>query len=139
MHYKKKGRETVIRLDENDEILQSLLYVCEKKNIGSAMVRGIGALKAAELAHFDNKEKKYNSKVFEGMYEIVCLTGNITTFDEKPVVHLHMIIANTEYNTYGGHVVQGIVSPTCEITIQELSTKVRREKDVNSGLNLQRF
>ncbi len=139
MHYKKEGEELIVRLDEGDEILQSLTSVCEKLEIESATVRGIGALKAAELAHYDSEEKKYNSKLFEGMFEIVSLSGNISSLEGKPLAHLHMIVADKDYNCFGGHVVRGIVNPTCEIEIQELETKIRREKDTKTGLNLQRF
>ncbi|HID72634.1 TPA: DNA-binding protein [Candidatus Micrarchaeota archaeon] len=139
MHYKRKGKELVVRLDEGDEIVHSLIDICGRNGITSATVTGIGALKAAELGHFDTREKKYNSKVFEGMFEIVSLSGNITVMDDKPLAHLHMVMADTEYNCFGGHVVQGIANPTCELVLRELGTKVRREKDMNTGLNLQRF
>ncbi|MFH1394231.1 MAG: PPC domain-containing DNA-binding protein [Candidatus Micrarchaeota archaeon] len=139
MHYKKKGKELIVRLDEGDEILQSLAQICEKNGIESASVVGIGALEAAELAHFDTLKMKYKSKMFEGMFEIVSLLGNICMLDEKPTAHLHMIIADTQCNCFGGHLVQGIVNPTCEIVIRELGTKVRRENESKTGLNLQRF
>lgn len=139
MDYRKTGKEIVLRLDEGEEILRSVVEVCKKENIGSALVNGIGAVGKAELAHFDTTEKEYNSKVFEGMFEIVSLSGNIAMLNGEPLLHAHIEIADTDFSTYGGHLVQGIANPTCEIVILPLEAKIKREKDEKTGLNLQRF
>jgi len=135
----RKAKEIVLRLDEGEEIVQSVVEICMKENVETALVSGIGAVKKAELAHFDTKEKKYNNKVFEGMFEIASLSGNIAMLNGEPLLHAHIEIADTDFSTYGGHLVQGIVNPTCEIIILPLEAKIRREKDEKTGLNLQRF
>ena len=139
MDYRKSGRELVIRLDEDEEIVESITSICKKENIESALVSGIGAVKKAELAHFDTKEKKYNKKTFEGMFEIASLSGNIAMLEGKPIAHLHIVIAGTDFSTYGGHLMKGITNPTCEIVLLPLETKIKRAKDEKTGLNLQTF
>jgi predicted DNA-binding protein with PD1-like motif len=139
MDYRKSGRELVIRLDEDEEIVESITSICKKENIESALVSGVGAVKKAELAHFDTKKKKYNKKTFEGMFEIASLSGNIAMLDWGPLAHLHIVIADIDLSTFGGHLVKGIADPTCELVILPLETKIKRAKDEKTGLNLQKF
>ncbi len=139
MDYRKSGRELVIRLDEDEEIVKSIISICKKENIESALVSGVGAVKKAELAHFDTKEKKYNKKTLEGMFEIASLSGNVAMLDGEPLAHLHIVIADTDFSTYGGHLMEGIANPTCELVVLPLETKIKRAKDEKTGLNLQRF
>ena len=139
MDYRRSGHEIVLRLDEDEEIVESIASICKKENIESALVSAVGAVKKAELAHFDAKEKRYNKKVFEGMFEIASLSGNIAMLDGELVAHLHIVIADTDFSTYGGHLMKGIANPTCEIVILPLETKIKRAKDEKTGLNLQTF
>lgn len=139
MDYRKSGRELVIRLDEDEEIVEYITAICKKENIESAFVSGVGAVKKAELGHFDTKEKKYSKKTFEGMFEIASLSGNIAMLDGEPVAHLHIVIADTDFSIYGGHLMKGIANPTCEMVVLPLETKIKRAKDEKTGLNLQRF
>jgi len=139
MDYRKSGREIVLRLDEDEEMVESITAICKKENIESALVSAVGALKKAELGHFDTKERKYNTKVFEGMFEIASLNGNIAVLNGEPLAHLHIVIADTDFSTHGGHLMKGVVNPTCEIVILLLETKIKRAKDEKTGLNLQTF
>jgi len=139
MEYRKSGREIVLRLDEDEEVIGYITNICKKENIESAFVSAVGALKKAELGHFDTKEKRYNTKVFEGMFEIASLSGNIAMLGGEPMAHLHIVIADTDFSTHGGHLMKGLVNPTCEVVILPLETKIKRAKDEKTGLNLQRF
>ncbi|MBU0532464.1 DNA-binding protein [Candidatus Micrarchaeota archaeon] len=136
MRYKKGKHEIVLRLDEGEEIMEMLTRICKKENIENAIFSGIGATREIEIAHFDTKEKKYNSKITEGMFEIVSLNGNVTLLDDEPLVHAHIIVANADFTSYGGHLVRAVISPTCEIAIIQFKTKIKREKDEKTGLNL---
>ncbi|MFN7991088.1 MAG: PPC domain-containing DNA-binding protein [Candidatus Micrarchaeia archaeon] len=139
MEYKRTEREILIRLDDGDEIIASLKAVCGKENVASALVSGIGAARKAEIAHFDTKEKRYNTKKFEGMLEIVSLSGNITQLDDGPAAHLHIAISRHDYSTLSGHLMSAEVYPTCEIVLLPYSAKITRKHDGKTGLNLQGF
>jgi predicted DNA-binding protein with PD1-like motif len=139
MEYRRGEKGITLRLDEGDEAVQSILLLCKKEGIRSASLSGIGAVKKAVLAHFDTKEMKYHSELYEGMYEVVSLTGNVTMLGGEPALHAHMVIADTSYKCYGGHLNNAVVNPTLEIVITPLDVEIKREKDEKTGLNLQRF
>ena len=139
MEYRKSARELAIRLDDGDEMVASLKSICKKEKIQSALVSGIGAAKKAEIAHYDTKEKKYNTKKFEGMLEIVSLSGNIAMLEGETVLHLHIVISRDDFSALAGHLMSAEISPTCEIVLILLDTKIERQRDEKTGLNLQSF
>jgi hypothetical protein len=139
MEYRRNKERIVLRLDEGDEIIASLKAVCKKENVESAFVNGIGSAKKAEIAHFDTKEKKYNTKKFEGMLEIVSMNGNITLLDGEPAPHLHIAISRHDYSTISGHLMSAEIYPTCEIVIVPYNIRIERKFDEKTGINLQGF
>ncbi len=139
MDYRKTERGLVIRLDDGDEIVDTLKKLAEREKILSATVTGIGAAKKAEIAHFDTKKKKYNTKKLEGMLEIIALNGNICILDGTPAVHIHIAISRHDFSTLSGHLMNAEVYPTCEIVVTEIGIKIERKFDEKTGLNLQSF
>lgn len=139
MDYRIAKQEAVIRLDDGDEIVSSLKSVCKREGIGSALVSGIGAARKVEIAHYDTRERRYNSIKLEGMLEIVSLSGNISMLGGEPSPHLHMAISKSDFSTFSGHLMSAEIYPTCEIVLFQLGAKVERKPDKKTGLNLQSF
>ena len=52
MEYRKIGEAYYIRMDRGDEIISTLLELCEKETISSAVFSGIGGCQSAELQVF---------------------------------------------------------------------------------------
>ena len=52
MVYRKLGETYYVRLDRGDEIIGSLMEICEKEKIMSATYSGIGGCGSAEIQTF---------------------------------------------------------------------------------------
>ncbi|MBI5228204.1 DNA-binding protein [Candidatus Micrarchaeota archaeon] len=139
MEYKKNKQTITIRLDDGDEIIGSLKAIGRKEKITGASIMGLGAAKLAELSHYDSREKKYNTKRFEGMLEIISLNGNMAMQDGEIAIHIHMSISKEDFSTVSGHLMSGIIYPNCEIVLNLHDIKIERRFDEKTGLNLQRF
>jgi predicted DNA-binding protein with PD1-like motif len=139
MLYKRTDREILVRLQDGDDIVSCLKELCKKEGVVSAFVNGVGAARKAEIAHYDTKEKKYNVRKFEGMLEIVSLSGNIAQLDGEPAAHLHICISRHDFSTISGHLMSAEVYPTCEIFMLPYHAKITRRHDEATGLNLQNF
>lgn len=139
MEYARAGHGIIIRLDEDDEIASSILKVCKKEGVKAASVSAIGAVKSVDLSHYDSVTKEYTTKNFEGMFEITSLSGNVSRLDGEPAAHFHITLGKTDLEVFGGHLVKGIVNPTCEIFIMPIEADVSRVKDEKTGLSLLRF
>ena len=139
MDYRRFGDTLVIRLDQDEEIIENLRAIAEKEQIKLASVEALGAINDFTVGVFDTVEKKYYSNRFQGAYEIVSLTGTITTKDGAFYQHLHMSAGESSGAVFGGHLSRAIVSATCEMIVRVIDGRVERVLDPDIGLNLFRF
>ncbi len=139
MDYRRFGDTLVIRLDPDEEIIENLRTIAEKEQIKLASVEALGAINDFTVGVFDTVEKKYYSNRFQGAYEIVSLTGTITTKDGAFYQHLHMSAGESSGAVFGGHLSRAVVSATCEMIVRVIDGRVERVLDPDIGLNLFRF
>lgn len=139
MEYRRFGEDIVIRIDKGEEIIEKMLEVCRKENVTLANVNALGAVGEFEVGLFNTAEKKYYSTIHKGDFEIVSLTGSITTKDGELYHHIHMSAGNQENKVYGGHLNYAKVSATCEMFIHVMPGKVERKFSDEIGLNLFKF
>ncbi len=136
---RKIGNKYIIRIDKGEEIVSILTEFCKKRSIKLGKISAIGAVNEVEIGVFDPLTKDYHSNLIKGTFEILSVVGNITINKEKPYLHLHITLSDSEYNAFGGHLNKAVVSATCEVIIEELSGNLNRYFDANSGLNLIEF
>lgn len=139
MDYRRFGDTLVIRMDRGEEIIQSLRLAAEKEGVRLASVEALGAVDDFTVGVFDTVEKQYHANHFTGAFEIVSLTGTVTTQDGKFYAHLHMSAGDREGKVFGGHLNSATVSATCEMVVRALDGRVERQFDEGVGLNLFRF
>ena len=132
MDYRRFGDTLVIRFE-------NLRAIAEKEQIKLASVEALGAINDFTVGVFDTVEKKYYSNRFQGAYEIVSLTGTITTKDGAFYQHLHMSAGESSGAVFGGHLSRAVVSATCEMIVRVIDGRVERVLDPDIGLNLFRF
>lgn len=139
MEYKRYGSKVLIRLDPGEEVVTGVAQVCEKEDIRLGVVSGIGAVNKAKVGLFAPDTKEYHSTILEKPYEITALVGNVSMMDGKFYQHLHITLGDIEYNAFGGHLNEAIVSATAEIWIDIVDGEVDREFSDTVGLNLLKF
>ena len=139
---KTKRTETgfLIVLDVGDEIVNSLKTLAASERIGLASLSGIGAVRNAVVGYLDLTQKQYLKREFgpESM-ELLSLLGNLTVLDGEPVVHCHVVLADREMKTFGGHLFEATTSVTVEMFVRVFEGEVPRQFDPDSGANLMRF
>lgn len=139
MQYRRFNNKIVVRIDRGEEILSQLNAICVKEDITFASVSAIGASNDFTVGVFKPVNKQYVPFNFKGDFEIVSLTGTVTTKDGKPYIHLHMSATDTGDKVVGGHLNSAIVSVTCEMVIDLIDGTVERQLDDNIGINLIKF
>jgi predicted DNA-binding protein with PD1-like motif len=140
MEYKRYNDIIALRLDKDDEILSSLVTVAEKENIKAAHLNGIGATDNFTVGIFSLEKQTYEKITFnDGNYEITSLNGNITFVDDKPYIHAHITCANESADVKGGHLLEGIISLTCEIFITVCDGAIGRKHDSELNINKLNF
>ncbi len=136
MESKKISNKYFIRIDRGEEIVSKLIEFCNERSIKLGEISAIGAVNEATIGIFDPLKKEYHSAEFKGTYEILSIMGNITSNNDQPYLHMHIMLSDSEYNAFGGHLNKAIVSATCEVIIDEFEGKLNRFYDEKTGLNL---
>lgn len=139
MEYRKFNDTYVIRLNKGEEIIESLKNLCRDEDIKLAEITGLGASDFVEIGVFNIYTKEYNTKVFEGMFEITSLVGNVTRKDGEVYLHIHINFGDEEGLVKGGHLVKSRISATSEIILRKIDGEVGRKLDEEIGLNLLNF
>lgn len=139
MEYRRFGQSIVVRMDKGEEILEQVKAVSLAEQIKLAGISALGAVNSFTVGVFKTGEKKYYSNSFEGDFEIVSLTGTVSTMDGAFYSHLHMSAGDCEGKVYGGHLNCAVVSATCEMVITVINGTVDRAFSEEIGLNLFRF
>jgi len=139
MEFKKTDDGYVVSIAPGEKIMETLKDFCISENITLGSISGIGAVDFVELAHYTVPNKEYKSKIFEEPFEMVNITGNVSTMDGEVYLHCHAVFGNSEMNVVGGHLVEGRVSAACELIVVPMKGSVNRKHSEEIGLNLFKF
>lgn len=137
MQYKKVQDGYLVVFSRGENIHEGLTRLVAEEKIASGAMTGIGAVMNTRLGFYHLDRKSYDEKKFVPEAELVNLTGNITWFGEKPVVHAHVTIGLPDFTAAAGHLFEAECAVTVEISIQTRKEKVVRQFSPEIGLNLQ--
>ena len=121
MDYRKYGTEYYIRLDRGDELVSSVLGVCEREGVRSATFSGIGGCSDAEIQVFNPAAGSFETERVEGLLELVNVTGNVITGAEGLSYHAHALFAYHEGDVQriaAGHLKSTTVLYTAELELR---------------------
>ncbi len=126
----------LVVLEQGEKIVDSLLRVVEQKHIRSGFIQGIGAGKDFTLGYYDLESKEYVKKDFPGEYEITSLMGNVGILNNRPILHLHITLSDSQFRAWGGHLFEGTITGTLEVFIFRDSGRIIRKMDTKRNLAL---
>jgi predicted DNA-binding protein with PD1-like motif len=127
LDYRKDGNNYLLVLKAGQPVIASLTAFMEKERLPGASISGIGAVKNVEVAYYDIQAQKYKYHTFKPSMEVLSLNGNMGCFQNKPIVHAHVALADSSYAVHGGHVKEAEVSLILEIFITPTSKPITRE------------
>ena len=144
MEYRNYGNTYYIRMDRGDEIFSSILSLCEKENIRSAVFSGIGGCGEAESQIFQPETNTFALERIAGTLELVSLLGNVICDETgKHYHHSHAMLfylEGTKQKVVGGHMKSLTVSYTAEIELRPvLGGEIRRTYDPETGTGFWSF
>jgi uncharacterized protein len=130
-------RTFVLILDQAEEAFQTLSKFADRENITGASVTAIGAFERAKVGWFDFSAKRYKPISVAEQCEVLSLAGDIAQGDDgKASLHLHAVLGLSDGSVRGGHLIEGIVRPTLEVTLVETAAHLRRKKRPELGIAL---
>jgi len=136
MTYTSTDKGYIIILTRGEKLIETLTSFCQKENINLGVFNGIGACVDPELGYYNLEIKEYKWQIIEKEVEIVSLTGNVSLVHNSPFLHIHTVVSDDSFDTYGGHLKEAKVGATCEIFLRILDGKIVRNFDSEVGLKL---
>jgi len=117
MYFAKSSNLIAVRLEKGEPVHESLLKVFAQAGAQAGfVVSGIGMLRNPELGFFAG-EGKYERRQFEGNFELLNLSGNVSLNEGELMAHLHAMLANEDYSVFGGHLFSAAVGLTLEVQL----------------------
>lgn len=113
----------IVKLEKDTDLLDSLTTYAKENNIQAAEINFIGAVQSAKVLYFNQEKKKYDEHIMDQPYEVLSGIGNISLLDDKPFVHVHVVLADSTGKAYGGHLDKGTKVWLIEAFIHEVDSK----------------
>jgi predicted DNA-binding protein with PD1-like motif len=130
-------RTFVIVLDSGEEAFGSLTAFATKERILASSLTALGAFEKATVGWFDLEAKRYRKIHIQEQCEVLSAIGDVAEGDDgKPSLHVHAVVGLSDGSTRGGHLLEGIVRPTHEVTVIETPGHLRRTKRPELGIAL---
>jgi len=137
MNKYQQGKIIMGRLKKGEDLLIELTKLVKENNIETGKVEVIGAVTEACFGYYNQDKKEYEYNTIKEGLEIVNCTGNISLLDGKSMIHAHIVLADNEGHTYGGHLAEGTKIFASEAIIYELKgKKLNRTFDKETELTL---
>jgi predicted DNA-binding protein with PD1-like motif len=121
---------------KGDEALSGMVEFARKYHANNAHFTAIGAVSSATLGWLDLSRKVYVEIPVREQAEVASLTGDIATFQGKPIIHMHAVLSKRDGTTVGGHIWELNVNPTLEFFVTVNSEPLRKRADDASGMRL---
>jgi hypothetical protein len=142
MKAKKSNNLILARMDDEEDLFSNLEEIAKKYDLKSGIIIcALGMLKDVELAYltYPRETGKYLFKQFSGPFEVVSLKGNLGYFENKLVSHIHVALADKDFNCLGGHLNKAKINATLELFILIPKEKFMRKFDEKTGLKVLHF
>lgn len=131
------GRIFMERLPHQGDLLQALNAFCRERQVKAGCLSVIGTVCRGAIAFYDQAKQVYEPLVLEEELEIVNCQGNVSLWEEHPLVHAHISFARADGQTLSGHLTEGTVLFAGELVLREFLGPDRlRRMDAVTGLNL---
>lgn len=130
------GRSFALAAEMGEDVLTALERLCARENIFAAHLCGIGGFARATLGYYDMESKRYEPIAVNEQVEVVSFLGNVTTYHEKPRLHVHCIVSHRDGHTAAGHLLAAVVRPTLELLLDEHLVWMRRTDQPGVGIPL---
>jgi predicted DNA-binding protein with PD1-like motif len=127
----------VLVLLQGDQVQAAILAFAKDQHVVSAHFSAIGAVRDPEVAWFDESRKQYKAMSLHEQMEVLTLSGDIALgVAGQPVVHTHLVLARSDGEAWGGHLIEATVSPTIELYVTTYPEPLHKRLDPATDLQL---
>lgn len=139
MEYYRKNHQIAVRVDAGEELISTILELCEKENITSAFVHGIGFTDSMKVRVYNKAADQFSFKHFTQSMELTSIEGNIFVAENGIYPHIHVTAADETMSIKGGHLISCNIAATAELLITLTDFDITRGECNDLKLGLMQF
>ncbi|MDB5158758.1 MAG: hypothetical protein JWR50_3465 [Mucilaginibacter sp.] len=124
----------VLIFAKGDEVMSGLKEFAVKYNVKSAHFNAIGDASSVKFGWYDISKKMFKVMRLNEFAEITSLVGDITIYNNNPVVHAHISMATQDGIVHGGHLFEAFISPTLQLMMTVEPASLFKKLDPESGI-----
>ena len=122
--------------DPGDEAVATLTQLARSERLEAAQVTAVGAFERATVGWFDPRARRYRRIPVDEQCEVLSLIGDVAVDQDRPVLHVHVVLGLSDGTTRGGHLIEGWVFPTLEVVVTETPAQLRKVMRPDIGIAL---
>ncbi len=126
----------VLVFDPGEVVMEGLVGFARDQGITGARLSGIGAFREATVGFFDRDRKDYERHTIDEQVELLSLDGNLSTTEEGPRAHVHVVLGRRDGTAHGGHLFEARVWPTLELFVDLVPVELARRMNDEVGIPL---
>jgi uncharacterized protein len=130
------GKTFVLVFDKGEEVVAGLKTFAHSEQLAGSHFTAIGAFNSVTFGFFDREQKECIKIPVHQKVAVLALMGNIGLHQDKPRIHAHVVIGQSDGNAMGGHLIDGWVWPTLEVIVEESPRHLQRRIDPEIGIPL---
>ncbi|WP_373750671.1 PPC domain-containing DNA-binding protein [Weissella soli] len=140
MYYQKSGDDYFLRVEKGEEVLESILALCQHVGIKTTTFQGIGACDRVVVSTYIPEKADFIAHEQQGMLEMVSLMGNIRLSGTDVTTHAHGSFSYLDgagsVRVLAGHLTKTYVSYTAEIRISPATEAISLTFDPTTGIDV---
>jgi predicted DNA-binding protein with PD1-like motif len=124
----------VLVFAKGDEVMSGLKEFAVKYHVTSAHFNAIGDASSVKFGWYDISKKMFKVLRIDEFAEITSLVGDITLYNNNPVVHAHISMATQDGIVHGGHLFEAFISPTLQLMMTIEPASLFKKLDPETGI-----
>ncbi len=130
-------RTYALVLSQGDQVQAAIAAFAKDHHVVDAHFSAIGAVRDPEVAWFDESRKQFKAMSLHEQMEVLTLSGDIVLgVDGQPTVHTHLVLARSDGDAWGGHLIEATASPTIELYVTTYPEPLYKRLDPATDLQL---
>lgn len=129
MLYDRQDQGYIIRFEDGETVPDRLLEFLGEQAVCAGSFSALGAVRSCRIAYFNVQKRAYEDINLNEQLEVLSLIGNVAMYEGKPLVHAHITLGRRDGTVLGGHLRQGVVRPTLELSLRVNDEPLRRALD----------
>ncbi len=127
--------EYLARMETGNDWREEIETLADREAVDAGWFAAMGAVRAAELWFYDQRETEYRAVEFDEPLEVAACVGNVSLLDGERFAHTHAVLSRENGQSLAGHLDSARVFAG-EVYLREFAEPLERAHDERTDLDL---